>query len=376
MRKPTPDVSEIALPLRLAEFGEAMERFAPFEPRPKIAVAVSGGADSVCLAVLALAWTLERQGEIRAWIVDHGLRAGSAAEAALVADRLKGLGLPAGVVRWLHGPLSSRIQERAREARYRLLEEAVARWGGLHLLVAHHADDQAETIAMRRTRRSGPVGLSGMAAVVERSQIRILRPLLAVPKARLVATLQARRIPWVEDPSNADPRFARAALRVQGPRLEEPGMGGHEGRHAQAHADPACDAFARLRLDKEVAAFLAAHAQIGESRHVQFERARFRGLPADTANHLLGRIMAALIQRPYPPSPASVTRMSRALAGTGTGAMTLGGCLVRFGERWVRLRPERPDPTTWRPPVPLAPAPFGASSPLQAILLRSTGHLC
>ncbi|WP_051329023.1 tRNA lysidine(34) synthetase TilS [Geminicoccus roseus] len=335
-----------------------MAGFGPFEPRPKVAVAVSGGADSVCLAILADAWTAERQGEIRAFVVDHGLREGSAAEARLVLGRLEALGIAGQVLCWRHDPVASRIQQRAREARYALLEEAVAAWGALHLLLGHHADDQAETVAMRRARGSGPLGLSGMPAVSERARIRILRPLLHLPKAQLVAELQARGIPWVEDPSNRDQRFARARLRRQG------------GLPERAAAE------ARCRLDEGVARFLAAHGWIAPDRRVWFERAPFRALAPDMARHLLGRVIAAMTDRPYLPSGTGLARLAQEVQVGAPGAATLGGCLVRHGERWVRIRPERVHGLPWRPPIPLAPVPFGAGADAATILLHSPGNLC
>ena len=86
----------------------------------------------------------------------------------------------------------------------------------LHLLVAHHRDDQAETVALRAARGSGSYGLAGMAAVRELPGLRLLRPLLGVPKAALVAVLEATGQPWLDDPSNRAERFARARLRQAG----------------------------------------------------------------------------------------------------------------------------------------------------------------
>ena len=96
----------------------------------------------------------------------------------------------------------------ARAARYGLLEAACRGERILHLLVAHHYEDQAETVALRVARGSGAVGLAGMAAVREVHGLRVLRPLLAVPKARLMAILRQADWPWLDDPSNAEPRFA------------------------------------------------------------------------------------------------------------------------------------------------------------------------
>jgi tRNA(Ile)-lysidine synthase len=199
-----------------------------------------------------------------------------------------------------------------------------------------------------------------MAAVVERGQVRVLRPILGFPKSMLLATLRARGVPWIEDPSNSDPRFARARLRGR-----PSGMAGLFG-----------DASARLRLNDAAARFLAAHATIGEARSVRFERASFRALRADEAQYLLGRILGALADDHYVPPTAALSRLTAALVSTGDGATTLGGCLVRFGQRWIRIRPEGVAMLPWCPPVPIAPVPFGAGPVHASILLHSPGNLC
>ncbi len=194
-----------------------MTPFEPFERAPVLAVAVSGGRDSLALALLAQVWATGRGGRVAGLIVDHALRPESAAEAAATEALIRRHGCDAEVLRWSEAKPRTGLQEAARAARYRLLREACRRRGVLHLLVAHHADDQAETVAMRAARQSGPDGLAGMAGAVELPEVRLLRPLLGVSRSRLTATLLARGVPWVDDPSNVDPHFERARLR-SGPR--------------------------------------------------------------------------------------------------------------------------------------------------------------
>ena len=358
MRSATPSALEATTPLSLALFDEAMARFGPFESKPRLALAVSGGADSLCLAVLARDWSGKRHGEVRAFVVDHGLREGSAGEAGEVVKRLAALDVHGEVLTWRHDRMSSGLQEAARKARYRLLRTAAAEWEALHLLVAHHADDQSETVAMRKERGSGPVGLSGMASVLEFDDLRILRPLLAFPRTMLVATLCQRGIDWIDDPSNADPRFARTILRASGRTSTRP------------------DARVRLRLDAACTIFLAEHASVCPDSSIRFERAPFRRLPADVGRHVIGRCVLSAGSRQYFPPPGAIERLWRAAGGTLETALTLGGCVIRFGKRWVRLRPERPEPKPWHPPVPLCPAPFGIDSGDAPILLHSCDNLC
>ena len=215
MGAPVPAAAEA--PLTGEELTALLGALGPFERRPEIAVAVSGGPDSMALAVLVQPWVEDRRGRLTALVVDHGLRAESAAEAASTARRLAALGIESRILRWDGPKPGSGIQAAAREARYRLLCGACRAAGILHLLLAHHAGDQAETIALRAERGSGRRGLAGMPAIREVESLRLLRPLLGVAKARLLATLGQRGIGWVEDPSNRDPRFARSRLRADPP---------------------------------------------------------------------------------------------------------------------------------------------------------------
>ncbi len=197
-----------------AEFAALMTPLGPFEPAPRLAAAVSGGADSMALALLADAWARERGGSLRALVIDHGLRVESAAEAALTVQRLAARGIPAAMMRLTDLRPGPALAERARAARYAALRAACARHGILHLLLGHHAADQAETVLMRQQSNSGPAGLAAMPALGEQLQLRLLRPLLGVPPVRLRATLRAAGVGWVDDPSNRDQRTLRARVRA------------------------------------------------------------------------------------------------------------------------------------------------------------------
>ncbi len=116
------------------------------------------------------------------------------------------------------------LQEAARQARYELLAMQARKAGASHIVTAHTLDDQAETVLLRLARGSGLTGLGAMARATERGGLTLLRPLLHVPKARLVATLEATGIAFAEDPSNRDPRFARPRLRALMPALAEEGL--------------------------------------------------------------------------------------------------------------------------------------------------------
>ena len=139
-----------------------MARLGPWDAQRRVALAVSGGADSMALALLTAAW-----GQPTAFIVDHGLRTSSATEAEETRTALAARHIPAQVLTLTGLQPGPGMPARARAARYRALDQAVAAAGLVDLLLGHHAGDQAETVLMRRAQNSGPRGLAGMASVTD-----------------------------------------------------------------------------------------------------------------------------------------------------------------------------------------------------------------
>jgi tRNA(Ile)-lysidine synthase len=270
-------------------FARLMAPFEPFEATPVIAVAVSGGRDSLALALLAQGWATARGGRVIGLVVDHALRAEAAAEAAAALRVLRQHRIEGTILHWPGAKPSSGLQEAARAARYRLLRDECRRRGILHLLLGHHADDQAETIAMRAVRRSGPDGLAGMAALVEQPEVRVLRPLLGIGRSRLTATLLERGVTWLDDPSNADPRFERARLRAGG-RLP-----------LVAPASPGASAKERPRRERSLASAALDTLEFQPDGAMVIDRATFVDLGGDLQARLLSRVAQAVGGGEHPP---------------------------------------------------------------------------
>lgn len=318
-----------------AEFSAAMAGLGPFEPSPRVAAAVSGGADSMALALLVDGWARARGGALLALIVDHGLRAESAAEAAATVARLGARGIATRLLRLEGLTHGTALAERARDARFAVLIQACASAGILHLLFGHHAGDQAETVLMRALGGSGPVGMAGMLPLVETVSVRILRPLLAIAPARLRATVAAAGLAWVEDPSNADRRALRPRLRML--RLDRDGDGAATGALVAAAA---ASARGRAGRDCEIAAELAARVVL-----------RPEGFALLPSSGLTPQALAAVIQviagAPFP----APTRSVAALAGALKPATLAGTRLLpagRLGEGWLLTR----EPAAMAPPIP------------------------
>lgn len=178
-----------------------------------IVAAVSGGVDSVALLGLLVG---DGRFSVVCWHLDHGLRPDSAADAAFVTFVAARLGVPcvaeaADVRAALRG---DGIEEAARRVRYARLAAACQHLGAVAACTAHHRDDQAETALLQILRGCGPEGPGGIAPERELAPgLRLLRPLLQSTRADLVAWCRAGGQDWREDPSNADPAFARNRIR-------------------------------------------------------------------------------------------------------------------------------------------------------------------
>lgn len=327
-------------------FARLIARLGPFERKPHLAVAVSGGPDSMALALMLAEWAHARDGRLDAVTVDHGLRPESAAEAEQVGRWLARLpGVTHRTLPWSGPKPESGIQAAARAARYRLLAGYCRDAGILHLCVAHHRDDQIETHRLRAGHGSTPLGLAGMSALRCLDGVRLLRPLLGIAKAELTALLEARGQGWIADPSNADPAFERVRLRA----AADPVQG-------FAQAEPEAAALHRLglerrRLEEETAALLAGTLTLYPGGWGELDPAAFA---ASGASHrlALGWVLQSLGGNDYPVAEARRTEALERIRADDAADFTLGGChLRRVGARlrvcrdWGAIRHRAaPDP--------------------------------
>ena len=301
-----------------------MGRLGPFERRPSLAVGVSGGADSLALTLLAADWARRRGGTVTALTVDHKLRPEAAAEARQVGSWLAGRSIAHRRLAWRGTKPRHNIQAVARAARYGLLADWCRRQGVLHLLLAHHLDDQAETLLLRLGRGSGLDGLAAIAPVAELADLRLLRPLLGVSHLRLVATLEAMEQPWIEDPSNRDPAHARVRLRALRPALAAEGLTA-ERLAATAHRLGR----ARAAVESAVGALLVRAATLDPAGYCRLDPAALAAAPEEIALRALGRALATVTGGAYGPRLDGLERLLAAIASGGLGGgRTLAGCRV------------------------------------------------
>jgi len=199
--------------LNLEKFFDSKMRDLFSDYPDKVAVAVSGGADSLCLSLLLKKWADKNGVKLFAFTVDHGLRPESGCEAKGVHQQLKKLGIFHQTLLWQGKKPKTHIEESARIARYELLQKACQKNKVKHLFLAHHTEDQAETFWARLAHKSGLDGLCAMGEKSERDALILVRPLLDISKKEIVNYLNKNKLSWVEDPMNYNPLYERVLWR-------------------------------------------------------------------------------------------------------------------------------------------------------------------
>jgi tRNA(Ile)-lysidine synthase len=328
---------------------DAKSLFADWKAVPAIVLAVSGGPDSIAMMWLAARWrrALTRGPQLVAVTVDHGLRPEAAREAREVKRLAKVLDLPHRTLRWSGVKPKTGVPAAARDARYRLLAKAARSAGATHVLTAHTQDDQAETLLMRMSRGSGIAGLAAISRQSQREGVVLVRPLLDIPKARLVATLKKARIGFADDPTNRDTNFTRPRFRAIMPVLAAEGF---DARNLARLAARFARANAALEILVDGAERYLALRQ-REAAHAGFDANAFAGL----AEEIRLRLLLRRIDRVGHEGPAELGKveallaaLDRAVAATGPAKgriglkQTLAGALVSLVDGRIRIEPAPP----------------------------------
>jgi tRNA(Ile)-lysidine synthase len=293
-----------------------------------LGLAVSGGSDSMALLHLARDWASGSGVALHVATVDHGLRAGSAAEAAQVAEHCRTLSLPHTTLHWQGWDHRGNLQDAARDARLTLLAAWAQRTGCDAVALGHTRDDQAETLLLRLARGSGVDGLAAMAARDHHHGATWLRPLLGLGRDPLRGYLRAQGVAWIDDPSNDNTAFdrikARQALALLAPLgIDTDGLAATAARMRDARH--ALDWAARSAA-RDVAVF--------DRGDVVFDSAALAALPADLRHRLIAAALCQVASQPYRP------RLDSLRAALAQDKATLHGCLMTRARGKLRITRE------------------------------------
>lgn len=331
--------------VRSAAVIDAAALFAPLAEFKRLALAVSGGPDSLALMLLAHRFVQQGAdaGRFVVYTVDHGLRAEAAAEAAFVVREAERRGFAARVLRWEGDKPATGIQEAARAARYRLLKEAMQADGADVLLTAHHLGDQAETVLMRMAHGSGLEGLRGMDYLAEIGDLKIVRPLLGIDPAALRKVVEAAGVEPITDPSNSDVDYERVRWRQMLPPLAALGL---DAKRLAKLADRMRDADRAL---ESMASRAYAEVTAGEApAAIEIDRGLLMRLPRAISVRVVGRALGEAGGWQKRHALGAVETMTDKLI-QGRVRSTLHGCLIRSDGKTIRIVREPGRTTASRP---------------------------
>lgn len=310
--------------LLFQRLSEKMTELGPFEEAPTLGVAVSGGSDSLALVFLLHKWVKTQGGSLHAFHVDHQLRPFSHQEALQVKSWLSHHNISCDLLTWDHSekPLTH-IQEKARKARYALLEKACDHYGIFHLATAHHSEDQQETFRLREQSHSTEYGLAGMSAVSYFRHCRLIRPVLSFTKEELRTILGQH--PYIEDPSNENPRFMRTHLR----------------QHPLPAVDLSFYQKKRQHEEKRSAQFLATYSEIASEGYGKIPLTALSCTNRETLKRSLGFLVRCIGNTDYFPKPENIEKLVQKWGSKDYTPASLGKCVVYTQKEHVWIVPDR-----------------------------------
>jgi tRNA(Ile)-lysidine synthase len=341
-------------PALLSEsFCDTLDSLGPFEPRPHIAIAVSGGSDSMALLLLAQHWAQQQRGTLTALTVDHRLREASTHEAQHVAHWCEARGIAHHILTPEHIHASNNLQAAARSWRYRALTDWCNAQHILHLLVGHHQGDLIETHLLLQTRGATQDGAASMPRVRMMHGVRLLRPLLGITRSELRDYLAAAHQDFIEDPSNNDTRFARVRLRQQLGTSNDTDT--HHSLQRIAHA---ADQRAAHETTLAEAAYRIVTWHVGND--VRMDAEAFYALDPELATTLLANLLRSLSGRSSRPRQHETMYLYETLRTESAKATLAGAIIVRRGANIHFMREHAQRAGAAAPLLPLAASPFWA----------------
>ena len=292
----------------------------------KIAIAVSGGVDSMVLMNLVKESEFLNDKNVFILIVDHDLRTESKQEAKFVKIEAKKLGFETRILKWEGPKPNKRIQEEARNKRYNLMINFCRENDINNLYLAHHLDDQIETFLFRMFRGSGLQGLTSFSRSYERNGLTLIRPLIDTPKSELINYAKRNKINWVEDPSNENQKYDRVKLRKVLPLLYKEGF----------DKKVFLKSIKKLRLanqalDQITKEFVLKYVTINKNISIFINQELFLTAPEDVQLRVLQNTIRIFSgEKYYSPNYSKITNlMNWARKDNDIAAKTLGGTIFR-----------------------------------------------
>jgi len=290
-----------------------------------LAVAVSGGSDSLALAFLAKCYSLKNKVNVKYFIVDHKLRKESSTEAKTVKSILKKINIDCKILNWNGKKPTKNIQATARDKRYFLLANECKKNNIKYLLLGHHLDDLSENFLIRIVRGSGLNGLISFNknTMYKNQKLYIVRPLLNVEKFSLIYIAKKVFNFFIKDPSNINEDFKRTRIRNLLQSLEKEGLDKKK-LILTINNLKDTDRSIKFYLDKN----LKENAVFLKKKNIYILNQNFFGQSHEIIFRSLTKIIQKLGKKYYPVRGKSINELIKGINTKSFSKVTLGGCFI------------------------------------------------
>ena len=300
------------------------------------ALAVSGGADSLCLAYFAKVYSLEYKNKIHVLIVDHKLRKESQKEALKVKKILKKKYIRSKILTWKSKIPYKNIQKNARDIRYSLISNYCIKKKIKYLLTAHHEDDQIENFFIRLFRGSGLSGLSSMADKAKyNNQLKIIRPFLDLKKTDLKYVTLNYFKTYINDPSNKNEKFLRVRIRKYRKNMEREGL---DTKKILKTVNNLLSANKAIIFYKNKA--LQKHVSFLSKNKCLLNKQMFLEEAGEIIFKSFSDILSLISGTYYPPRSKKVINLINRIKEKKFSKSTLGGCIVEEKNNFILISKE------------------------------------
>ena len=297
-------------------------------------VAVSGGSDSMALALLSGLLKQEENKKIYFVHVDHGIRKNSGKEALQLKKILKKIQINLKIIK-NNKSIKKNIQKSARDRRYQILSDFSKKNGIKALVTAHHKDDQIETFLIRLSRGSGVEGLSSMSEISKlNSGIKLLRPFLKFTKEDLKSITKKFFNKIIKDPSNKNKKFLRTNIRELTRILKSKGIDPNQIFRSIENISST-----KVAINFYVKQSLKKFVKFRKKETI-FDLSMFQKEPVDVKFKIINTIVKNRTAKYYPPRAKKVLNLINRFKSKSTQKSTLGGCIFEKRKNFVHVTKE------------------------------------
>lgn len=303
----------------------------------KIAVAVSGGPDSLALTILLNKFSSLNNARLYAISIDHGLRSSSNSELKWLASEMKKRKINHKIIKWKDKKPTSNILSNARDKRYKLLIEECNKLNIKYLFTGHHLDDQVENMLLRLIRGSGIKGLASLQAEFKftNSKVKILRPLLPYPKKSLISYLANEKQEYIIDPTNFNSSHDRSRIRKVTSHLVEEGLTNIRLLNTFKYLKEANNSINYL-INTSIKNFI----KVDQNGLVSLSINKFSPLPAEIKFRSLSKILSFIGKNKNEPRSKSILNLLNKITAIEFTNTTLSNCLILKQKKLIFFLPE------------------------------------